>query len=58
MSDGWVFYWKIMDEKIKSEENRMRIMANLIIDRIYEDKRNNMLKFQPKPTKKKGKNKV
>ncbi len=27
-------------------ERRMRLMANLIIDRIYEDKKNKTLKFQ------------
>lgn len=27
-------------------ERRMRLMANLIIDRIYEDKKNNRLIFQ------------
>lgn len=27
-------------------EQKMRVLANLIIDRIFEDKRNNALKFQ------------
>ncbi len=26
-------------------ENKMRLIANLIIDRIFEDKKNNTLKF-------------
>ncbi|OGC59956.1 hypothetical protein A3A70_02940 [candidate division WWE3 bacterium RIFCSPLOWO2_01_FULL_42_11] len=32
-------------------EKRMRLMANLIIDRIYEDKKNHTLKFQSNSNK-------
>lgn len=40
------------------DEKRMRIMANLIIDRIYEDKRNGTLKFQPEKFTKSKKNRI
>jgi hypothetical protein len=30
-----------------ADERKMRLMANLIIDRIFEDKKNNVLKFRP-----------
>lgn len=39
-------------------ERRMRLFANLIIDRIYEDKRNNTLKFQSKSHTNKKKNRL
>jgi len=29
-------------------EDKMRLMANLIIDRIFDDKKNQSLKFVPK----------
>lgn len=32
-------------------EERMRIMANLIIDRIFEDKKNNTLRFMQQVNK-------
>lgn len=32
-------------------ERRMRLIANLIIDRIFEDKKNNALKFRPSSNK-------
>lgn len=32
-------------------EKRMRLIANLIIDRIYEDKKNNALKFRSNSNK-------
>ena len=33
-------------------EQRMRVLANLIIDRIFEDKKNNTLRFKSKNKKK------
>lgn len=48
----------IKDVQITPEmERRMRIIANLIIDKIFEDKLNNTLKFQSNThTKKKANN--
>lgn len=60
-----------MDKQLKNEqvknkpiqvtledERRMRVIANLIIDRIYEDKRNKKLKLSLSSFKKNDKNKV
>ena len=50
-----------MDKQVKTDsksseitpemEKRMRLIANLIIDRIYEDKKNNALKFRSNANK-------
>ncbi len=32
-------------------ERRMRLLANLIIDRIFEDKKNEVMKFKPDSSK-------
>ncbi len=50
---------KKVENKIDLEtENKMRIFANLILDKFFEDKKNHILKFQNKSTEKQNKPEV